>query len=218
MLAGLAMSMRMSPDFDPADTMSWRGESSATIARPSTPLAPTRRMRSRCDSGISLLFRWKVWAHGAQASNLGLRAGLSQRRDEVDEVAHGDIDVDQVPAPALEKPPVHDEVAGEGRRPGARRHRRVDRERKIRSLRPGDAMPGRDSGQRYEGRVERLDERFPAPIERSLAKQVRLGRENGIELAAGKRGGIGAGDLHARRFGMGEAGIVGRGRTRRGSL
>src|ERR1700722_14872311 len=51
MLAGLAMSMRMSPDFDPADTMSWRGESSATIARPSTPLAPMRRMRRRSDIG-----------------------------------------------------------------------------------------------------------------------------------------------------------------------
>src|ERR1700735_5259041 len=56
MLAGLAMSMRMSPDFDPADTMSWRDESSATIARPSTPLAPMRRIRRRWDSGINLLF------------------------------------------------------------------------------------------------------------------------------------------------------------------
>ena len=37
MLAGSAMSMRMSPDFEPAVTMSWRGESSAATARPSTP-------------------------------------------------------------------------------------------------------------------------------------------------------------------------------------
>src|ERR1700722_4672150 len=214
MLAGLAMSMRMSPAFDPADTMSWRGESSATIARPSTPLAPTRRMRRRCGSGIFLLFRWNIWTHWASASTLGLRAGLSQRRDEVDEVAHGDIDVDQVPAPALEKPPVHDEVAGEGRRPDATRRGCVDRDRKIRSLRPVDAMPGCDSRQRHEGRVERLDVRRPGWVERRFAKHVRLGRENGIEAAAGKRGGIGAGDFHAWCFGMGEPGIVRRGRSR----
>jgi Aldo/keto reductase family len=76
-------------------------------------------------------------------------------------------------------------------------------------------MLERDSGQRYEGRVERLDERRPAWIERRVAKQVRLGRDNGIEAAAGQRGGIGAGDFHAWRFRMGEPGIVRWGRSRR---
>src|SRR6478752_4501155 len=79
-------------------------------------------------------------------------------------------------------------------------------------------MAGRDAGQRYERRFERLDERRPARIDRGLAKQVRLGRENGIEPAAGKGGGVGACDLHARCFGAGEAGIVRRGRVRRKSL
>jgi hypothetical protein len=37
------------PDFDPAAMISCRGASSATIARPSTPLAPITRMRRRCD-------------------------------------------------------------------------------------------------------------------------------------------------------------------------
>src|SRR5271170_5128728 len=53
MLAGSAISMRTSPVFDPAETMSCRGESSATIARPAIPLAPMTRIRRRalCDIG-----------------------------------------------------------------------------------------------------------------------------------------------------------------------
>jgi hypothetical protein len=41
------MSMRMSPDWEPAVTMSWRAPSSATMARPSMPLAPMTRIRWR---------------------------------------------------------------------------------------------------------------------------------------------------------------------------
>ena len=54
MLAGSAMSMRIAPDFEPAATMSWRAPSSATTARPSSPLAPMTRMRKRGASDIPL--------------------------------------------------------------------------------------------------------------------------------------------------------------------
>ena len=57
MLAGSAISRRTSPDFEPAATISWRGPSSATTARPSTPLAPTTRMRNRGASDIAGLPR-----------------------------------------------------------------------------------------------------------------------------------------------------------------
>jgi hypothetical protein len=51
------MSIRRSPDFEPAARISWRAPSSATTARPSVPLAPITRIRNRRSVAMTAILR-----------------------------------------------------------------------------------------------------------------------------------------------------------------